>query len=98
MTIKHPPEIIAQLEAQALHVPHGLFVADRILDLEIGAFISTITFAHTPPNGSINPVATVQMPTPLLKALADKIDATFTGRADELASELNSFATSVRKP
>ena len=95
MTIKHPPEVIAQLEAQALHVPHGLFVADRILDLEVGAFISTITFAHSPPNGAINPVATVQLPTPLLKQFADKINAAFAARADQIKSELAFFASSI---
>lgn len=95
MKHQHPPEFVAQLEANALHIPHGLFVTDRIIDIDVGAFVSTITFGHTPPTGAINPVATLQVSTPFLIEIATRINSAVAQSADQLKEELGIFVASL---
>lgn len=83
-----PPDVVAA----ALNVPHQLFIADRVLRIDVGGFSSTITLSNTMPNGAIQPCATITMSTDELKAMADQIQAAIGGRSEAIKADLKAFA------
>lgn len=73
MTDTTTPEIQNQLVMQALSNPHQLFVVDRALKVDIGAFTSHITLGNKAPNGQVLAVATLTLSTETLHLLATTI-------------------------
>jgi len=95
MSNPHPPEVIAQMEAAAIHQPHQLFVADRLLKLDVGPFTSSVTIGNSTPAGQIMPIATVTASTQVLRAFAEQIIAGIDANSEQIKAELAAFSAKL---
>lgn len=78
-------------DAAALHAPHPIFIADRILKLNIGPFMSSVTFGNPVPAGQVMPASTVTLPTDRLLAVAEAIVAGIKGQAADIKDQQAAF-------
>lgn len=97
MSEQIPPEVLAQMHAAALHNPHQLFVIDRILKVDVGAFTSSLTFGNTAPNGQIIAVATVSTSTARLREMATEIVSSIDAQSSMIKEELKAFTALLPK-
>lgn len=91
------PELQAQLEAVAMNNPHQLYLADRILKINVGAFLSHITFGNTAANGQIMAVATVTTSTNDLHNMASAILEAIAKNAPQIRAEQATFTKKLPK-
>ena len=92
-----PPEILAQMEANAMNNPHQLFLVDRLLKIDIGAFVSNITLSNTAPNGQMMAVCTVTTSTENLHAFATSILEAIEGQAAKIKADQAVFLKRLSK-
>jgi hypothetical protein len=97
MSEQIPPEVVAQMQAAALHNPHQLFVIDRVLKVDVGAFTSSLTFGNTAPNGQIIAVATVSTSTAKLREMASGIVAAIDAQSGMIKDEFKAFTALLPK-
>jgi hypothetical protein len=57
----------------ALNQPHGYVYVDKLLKVKTDGYLAQITVGWVTPNDTLAPVATVSMPAPFAKELADAL-------------------------
>ena len=91
------PEMLAQLESIAMNNPHQMFVVDRALRMDVGAFTSSVTLGNTAPNGQILAVTTIVTSTAKMREIATSIIATIDNQSEKIRGELQTFEDKLPK-
>jgi hypothetical protein len=66
----------------AANQPHGFVYVDKVLRVKTDGYVVQVTVGWKTPNDSYNPVATVSMPAPFAKELADELLRVYEQAAD----------------
>jgi hypothetical protein len=86
------PQTLTDEEVKALlQRPHNLFIVDRILAMNVGPFLSSVTLGNPAPGGQIVPIATLNMTTDSLLCAAESIVAAIKAQAPRIKEEQSRF-------
>lgn len=80
----------------ALSTAHGMFVVDKILNIKVGAFESTVTLGFENPAGRIMPALTIKMPAPLALQISEEIMNAAKENKAIIKSEQDEFLKSIK--
>lgn len=74
-----------------LNIGHNLFVADVIIDVDVGAFLSSISLGFKNPAGQLMPACTIKIPSIEAVKLAEAIMDSAKGNKAEIKSTHDEF-------
>jgi hypothetical protein len=75
----------------ALNIGHNLFVADVILDVDVGAFLSSISLGFKNPAGQLMPACTIKIPSIEAVQLAEAILASAKANKTDIKATQDEF-------
>ena len=78
-----------------LHTPHNIMITDRVIDLKVEAFTSTITLGYNNPAGQNQVAVTLQMPTSFVKSLSEQLSEKLRENVESIKSEHKKFIDSI---
>lgn len=75
----------------ALNVPHNLMLADRVINISVSGFNSTVTLGFVNPANVVQPTTTFTMPTDVLHGFAHEILDAIKESSEAIKSQHKEF-------